>query len=120
MVDEEYEDYTEEDHKADMKAYWEEGARQYEKDRRCLRKQKRKLSQQRLDELDNLFYIYENHWNYEIVQEHKGCKEKEYRSRYHYFKDGYCTQDITGEYSGSGTIWFPIGNGNYFKFEYYG
>ena len=120
MTEKEYNDYTEEDYKSDMKAYWAEEDAQYKRDQKCLRKQRRKLSICRLDELDNLFYIYENHCRYEIVQTHGGTKQQEYRSRYHYFKDGECTQDITGEYSGSGTIWYPIGNGNFFKFDYWG
>ncbi|MCP4988982.1 MAG: hypothetical protein GY928_23870 [Colwellia sp.] len=113
-------EYTEEDYRRDMKEHWEEERAQLKKDQRCIRKQQKKLSAIRFQELDYLMYIYENHCRYEIVQEHKGTKEKEYSCRYHYFKDGECTQDITGDYSCSGTIWFPIGNGNYFKFDYWG
>ena len=105
---------------ADMEACVMQEEELERKDERVLRKQKRRLSKRLLDELDFLFYVYENGYNYEIVKTHMGCKEEVYEIRRHYFNDGECSKDITGEYSGSGTIWFPIGNGNYFKFDYYG
>ncbi len=99
---------------------WHEEMLQAKKDIKCLRNQKRKLSKSRLSDLDHLFYVYENSHNYKIVQVQGGIKEEDRDMRYHYFQEGECSQDITGEYSGSGTVWYPIGNQNYFKFDYFG
>ena len=105
----------------EMQDEWrEEEMKQVRKDLKCLRKQKRKLNKYRLSDLDHLFYVYENSNNYEIVQVQNGTKEEDRDMRYHFFQEGECSQDITGEYSGSGTVWYPIGNGNYFKFDYWG
>lgn len=116
----ELDDYTEEDYLAEMESMREEERQLRVKDERCLKRQQKRLPKIRYEELTYLLYLFENCENYEVVRVCGGTKEKQPRCRYHYFIDGSCTQDISGEYSGCGTIWYPIGNGNYFKFDYWG
>jgi len=93
----------------------------YKRDQRVLIKQRRKLPPYLLSELESILDFYDNTWGYVVVDNFgSGTKLKDtFFNLRHIFDDSEHSQCMAGEWGSSGTVWVPIKNGNYFKFEYY-
>lgn len=114
-------DYTEQDYIRDCEASALYEEVQQLRDKRVLRKQKRKLRPFLYSQLKWVLDFHETTWGYEIVQEIGKSASKEedtFHKLRHLFTDTECQEYQSGGSSCGGTVWVPIKNGNYFKFEF--